>query len=73
MGRSWASTEGLPFPLGVSWIEEERAFNFALYSNHAETVTLLLYQEDDQDQPCYLAGAPIPHQQIRPRLALPAR
>jgi len=52
MGRSWASTEGLPFPLGVSWIEAERAYNFALYSNHAETVTLLLYREEDPEQPC---------------------
>jgi isoamylase len=52
MGRSWASTEGLPFPLGASWIEEERACNFALYSKYAETVTLLLYRDDDQDQPC---------------------
>jgi glycogen operon protein len=52
MGRSWASTEGLPFPLGVSWIEEERACNFALYSNHAETVTLLLYREEDVARPC---------------------
>jgi len=52
MGRSWASSEGLPFPLGVSWIEEERAYNFALYSKHAETVTLLLYREEDPGQPC---------------------
>jgi len=52
MGRSWASTEGLPFPLGVSWVEEERAYNFALYSKHAESVTLRLYREDDLDQPC---------------------
>ena len=52
MGQSWAITEGLPFPLGVSWIEEERAYNFALYSKHAETVTLLLYGEDDQEHPC---------------------
>jgi isoamylase len=52
MGRSWAGAEGLPFPLGVSWIEEERAYNFALYSKHAETVTLLLYREGDPEQPC---------------------
>ena len=43
----WAAREGSPFPQGVSWIESERAFNFALYSKHAERVTLLLYDEHD--------------------------
>jgi len=43
----WASVEGQPFPLGVTWIEAEQAYNFALYSKHAERVTLLLYAEDD--------------------------
>lgn len=40
----WATTEGLPFPLGVTWIPEENAYNFALYSKHAHRVTLLLYR-----------------------------
>ncbi|MGH9319007.1 MAG: glycogen debranching protein [Vicinamibacteria bacterium] len=39
----WAAVEGSPFPDGVSWVEEEQAYNFALYSEHAESVTLLLY------------------------------
>ena len=43
----WAATEGLPFPLGPTRIEEESAYNFALYSKHAESVTLLLYTESD--------------------------
>jgi isoamylase len=43
----WAATEGLPFPLGPTRIEEEDAYNFALYSKHAESVTLLLYTESD--------------------------
>ena len=43
----WAATEGLPFPLGPTRIEEEDACNFALYSKHAESVTLLLYTESD--------------------------
>jgi len=38
----WAAAEGLPFPLGATWIEEEQAFNFSLYSKHAESVELLL-------------------------------
>jgi hypothetical protein len=25
---SWASVEGLPFPLGVIWIAEEGAYNY---------------------------------------------
>jgi len=44
--RYWAATEGAPHPLGVSWVSEEQAYNFALYSEHAESVTLLLYGED---------------------------
>jgi isoamylase len=40
---SWASREGLPYPLGVSWLEAERAFNFALYSKHASSVRLLFF------------------------------
>ena len=44
---SWAQTEGTPLPLGVTWIEQERAFNFAVHSEHAESVTLLLFSSDD--------------------------
>ena len=43
--------EGASLPQGVSWIEEERAFNFALYSKHAENVTLLLFAGDDVHNP----------------------
>lgn len=49
--RRWTAREGTPFPLGVTWIEGEQAYNFALYSKHAERVTLLLYREDDVDTP----------------------
>jgi len=44
---SWASSEGLPFPQGVTWVEDEQAYNFALYSKHAESVTLLLLDPCD--------------------------
>jgi isoamylase len=40
---AWAQVEGSPLPLGVMWIEEERAYNFAVHSEHAESVTLLFY------------------------------
>ena len=46
MGR-WASQEGTQSPLGITWVEAEQAFNFALYSKHATGVTLLLYVSDD--------------------------
>ena len=49
----WSATEGLPFPLGPTKIEEEDAYNFALYSKHAESVTLLLYTERDIVNPVF--------------------
>jgi glycogen operon protein len=47
----WAEAEGLPFPYGVSWIKTEQAFNFAVHSEHAESVTLLLYSATDLVNP----------------------
>src|SRR5271167_5272307 len=41
--RRWTQTEGSPLPLGATWIEEEQAFNFAVYAEHAESMALLLY------------------------------
>jgi len=49
--RTWAHIEGSPLPLGATWIEDEQAFNFALYAQHAESVTLLLYSPDDLAKP----------------------
>lgn len=49
--RSWASVEGSPHPLGPTWIEAEQAFNFALYSEHAEHVTLMFYRPDKLRDP----------------------
>lgn len=43
---TWASAEGLPYPLGVTWCAEDEAYNFALYSKHATSVRLLLFGED---------------------------
>jgi isoamylase len=50
---SWASSEGTPSPLGVAWVEEEHAYNFALYSAYACGVTLQLYAEDDLMTPLF--------------------
>src|SRR5580704_17226132 len=48
---AWEQSEGNPLPLGVKWIEEQQAFNFAVHSEHAESVTLLLYSPDDLVNP----------------------
>lgn len=50
---NWHSREGLPSPLGVTWIPEDQAYNFALYSKHAAAVTLLLYLPDDVVRPIH--------------------
>ena len=49
--RTWAQTEGSPLPLGATWIAEEQTFNFAVYAEHAESVTLLLYSAYDLANP----------------------
>ena len=48
---TWDQVEGDPLPLGVTWIEKEQAFNFAVHSEHAESVTLLLYSPADLVNP----------------------
>ena len=40
---NWSEVEGTALPLGATWCEHAQAWNFALYSKHAEAVTLLLY------------------------------
>jgi isoamylase len=50
---AWERAEGAPWPLGASWVESERAYNFALYSRHAERVTLLLYTEQNPAHPVH--------------------
>ena len=49
--RTWAQTEGSPLPLGVTWIKEEQAYNFAVHAEHAESVILLLYSVADLVKP----------------------
>jgi len=48
---TWTQAEGTPLPLGVTWLEEEQAFNFAVHAEHAESVTLLLYAPTDLVEP----------------------
>ena len=49
----WTETEGTPFPLGATWVEKDSAWNFALYSKDAVSVTLLLYAEADLVNPVF--------------------
>ncbi len=49
----WEIAEGAPAPLGVTWVGEHRAFNFALYSRYGTGVTLLLYTAADLLNPVY--------------------
>ena len=53
-GPEWESTEGTPSPLGVTWLESEQAYNFAIDAANASDVTLLLYLEDELRVPCGL-------------------
>ena len=47
----WTQREGSPLPLGARWVSQEAAYNFALYSKHAERVVLLAYTEEDLVNP----------------------
>lgn len=49
----WTAEEGADFPLGVTFVKEEDAYNFALYSKHATGVTLNLYDRLDSGDPAY--------------------
>lgn len=49
--KSFASRDGLGFPLGVSRVPEEDTVNFALFSRHATGVTLLVYEEGAFSRP----------------------
>jgi len=49
----WHTFEGAPHPLGATWIAEEQAYNFALYSKHATGVVLLLYADRDVVNPVF--------------------
>jgi isoamylase len=53
MMTNWYAQEGSASRLGVTWIPDEEAFNFALYSKYASKVELLLYSRDDVTHPIY--------------------
>ncbi|HZY60314.1 MAG TPA: isoamylase [Candidatus Binataceae bacterium] len=47
----WYRIEGTPHIPGAIWIDEERAYNFTLYSRQATGVTLLFYGDNDLFNP----------------------
>jgi isoamylase len=49
----WHRSEGAPWPLGVTWLPAENAFNFALYSKHATEVELLCFMRRDFYRPTF--------------------
>ena len=55
--EAWEREEGAPAPLGATWVESEQAWNFALYSRAASSVTLLIYGADDVTTPILAAAA----------------
>ncbi len=57
--ESWERAEGSPAPLGATWLESERAWNFSLFSRHAMGVELLLYGDDLARPVFHLALDPV--------------
>src|SRR5881397_774482 len=51
--RNWDAIGGAPSPLGATWIDAQRAYNFAVYSRHATGVTLVCYAAADPAHPLY--------------------
>jgi len=51
--KTWESTEGDSYPLGLTYIGSEDAYNFAIYSRHATSVTLLIYNAESYLNPIY--------------------
>src|SRR5262245_30493383 len=50
---AWEQRYGAPSPLGATLIEDFAAYNFALYSHDATSVTLLLYNDHDFVNPIF--------------------
>ncbi len=50
---AWEQIEGVPFPLGANYLGGEEAWNFAVYSKHATAVRLVLFGDEQCEQPCF--------------------
>jgi isoamylase len=49
--ETWYQTEGFPYPVGVTYIAADDAYNFAIYYKNGAAVTLLLYTADSLSVP----------------------
>ncbi len=45
--QRWETKDGSANVLGATWVAEENAYNFAIYSKHASSVALLLFGTED--------------------------
>ncbi len=45
--------DGSPIPLGATWVVRAQAYNFAIYSEHATHVRLLLFAEGEPASPVF--------------------
>jgi glycogen operon protein len=63
---SWERAEGSPAPLGVTWLEAEQGWNFALFSRHGCEVTLQLYSAADPAKPVYKVALDPRHNKTGP-------
>jgi isoamylase len=52
----WARHEGSPYPLGVTRIEAEQAYNFCIYARSASEMRLVFFSDDDWTTPVFTFG-----------------
>lgn len=64
--NTWEERNGSPTPLGVSWIVREQAWNFALFSHHAESVELLLFRDGELATPVLIVEFDVPRNKSGP-------
>ncbi len=51
--NDWCQSDGSPSLLGITWLPNEDAWNFAVYSKHAEKIELLFYCDDSLSDSVY--------------------
>src|SRR4051812_6119166 len=49
--NKWRPEEGCPYPLGATWVEQDRAYNFSVYSRTATSISVQLYAASDLVHP----------------------
>jgi len=51
--NTWRAQEGNPNPLGCTWIAEDSAYNFSVFSRTATQISVVLYRADNLEQPVF--------------------